>query len=159
MKQITKNRFEKDVAQQINDYKVKDKTKFALEKVLDVSIPENTVIKMKYYDYVELDDELNKLSKFFFGDSRKIAFHFGRRFPYIIHNNGCSDRACLDYYTRKDFFFLLLVKQYLFDYHEKMRIIAYFIDVDWFIETATKTNSCQEDIPISTMCANFLYWL
>lgn len=68
---------------------------------------------MKNLNCEELNAELNKFAKIFYGDDkRKVMWHEFRQFPYILHNpNNAADYAgTQENYTVKDLLFIRIVK-------------------------------------------------
>lgn len=105
----------------------------------------------EYKNVNAFEDALNKLCLLFFGKSREVQYHRFRGFPYIIHNNIKDNSAdysgCMFNYTKRDFFFICLVRKYL-----KIENCKYnFIDVEHLIKNATKVSGNMNDKPMIEM--------
>lgn len=125
---------------------------------LGIKLPDEHEIKVINYesDY-ELEKLLDGLCELVFEDTRQVRFHTFRRFPYIIHpeyDDGYDAAGDLTHYTKHDYFFLYIVKQFL---QKEKDGVRQFVDVDWLKENAEKKEK-GEDCPISNMPADFLNW-
>lgn len=102
----------------------------------------------------ELENDLNKLAQYCFGNSRIVMFHELRMFPYILHkcNNEQNDYAGLiRNYTSADFYFISFIKNYIeVSKHHRFS----FINVDYLLNNSYKIEF--EDIPIYDMPADIV---
>jgi len=100
---------------------------------------------------------LEDFCKYFFGDTRILHFHSFRGFPYLDHpefNNAADAQGLLTHYTERDFMFIWIVKQFLYARKDGS---YQFLDINWFKENTYRIDK-SDDLPISEMPAEFLYW-